>query len=76
MSKSALNNVNFCRIAKNTGLSVSYVSRVMRGIRINPSIKSMELIAREMGITIDYLRKRIKEGGIEGDLEKGNVKRR
>lgn len=75
MSKNAIRDVNFCRIAKGTGLSVSYVSRILRGIRINPSIKSMELIAREMGITIDYLRRRIKEGGIEGDLEKGNVRR-
>jgi transcriptional regulator with XRE-family HTH domain len=71
-----MKEVNFCRISRNTGLSVSYVSRVMRGVRKNPSIVSMELIARDLGITIDYLRKKIKEGKIEGDMEKGNRKRR
>ena len=71
-----MKEVNFCRISRNTGLSVSYVSRVMRGVRKNPSILSMELIAKELGVTIDYLRKKIKEGKIEGDMEKGNRKRR
>lgn len=71
-----MKEVNFCNISKHTGLSVSYVSRVLRGIRQNPSIKSMELIARELGVSIDYLRRKIKEGKIEGDMEKGNRKRR
>ena len=53
--------MTYSEISRRTGLSVSHVSRVMRGIR-RPSLNAATWIAWEMGMSVDkflrlYLRK-------------------
>lgn len=44
--------VNRSKLARETGLTTSFVSRVLNGER-TPSLKSVRLLARAMGITVD-----------------------
>lgn len=54
-----LNPLSYTNIAKTTGLSISHVSRVMRG-ETEPSLRTLRLIAQARGITADELIKEIK----------------
>ena len=52
---------SYTEIAKATGLSVSHVSRVMRGIR-SPSVRTLSLIALKAGVPMSELIRRLKIG--------------
>ena len=64
---------SYSQIARKTGLSVSFISRVMRGKR-EPSMSSLIIIADAMGITTDKLVGVLRNGrtddGNEGDKTK------
>jgi transcriptional regulator with XRE-family HTH domain len=53
--------LNYSEIAKRTKLSVSHVSRVYRGKR-QPSIRVLELLARDRGIDIVALWRELRNG--------------
>ena len=64
---------SYGQIARETGLSVSFVSRVMRGER-RPSVDSLSLLARTLGVSTDTLLCRLEKvrKGRDGDKdEKG-----
>ncbi len=55
----------YTEIARKTGLSVSHVSRVVRGVR-SPSLRSLSLIAGAMGVPMSVLIKRMGAGQCGG----------
>ncbi len=61
---------SFSWIAKETGLSVSHISRVFRGER-TPSLSSLIHIAKAMNITTDKLVTILKKGKTNGKEGKG-----
>ncbi len=55
-----LNKTNYSEVAKKTGLSLSYVSRICRGVRKNPSAQTLMLMAKAMGLTVEELAAKVK----------------
>lgn len=75
------NKKSYGQIARDTGLSVSFISRVFRGER-GVSTSSLVAIAKSLGITTDRLVRKLKRirkertsNGNEEESTKGKVKR-
>ena len=61
MRSEPASNLNYSQIARETGLSVSFISRIMRGQR-NPSVHNLVKISKAIKINLNEL---IKMLGIE-----------
>jgi len=59
---------NASKLSRETGMSVCHMSRVMRGLR-NPTVATLRKMAESMGITVDYLDKKLQ--GIRATREAG-----
>lgn len=54
-----LNSINYSEIARKSNLSISFISRIMRGER-TPSLRSSISISEAMGISMDQLVRLLK----------------
>lgn len=66
---------NYSKLARETGLSVSHVSRVMRGLR-TPSVRTLLLLSKALGLPIDKMLTMLelnKEKRNEVDKAESNV---
>ena len=55
----SLENLNYSDIARKTGVTVGYVSRIYRGMRV-PSAKTLRVLARERGVSMDVLMRKLE----------------
>lgn len=66
-------SINYHRVHRNTGISVSHVSRILRGLR-RPSVKNLQLLSVELGVPMEKLAKQLQRAeriqqGIEEEME-------
>jgi len=54
-----MKKVSYTEISNRTGISISHISRVMRGKRI-PSIRVLALLGWEMGLTLEQMLRKLK----------------
>lgn len=55
-----IEGASMTRIARDTGLSISYVSRVLRAKDRNPTLANAARIARSLGVSLDSLHRHLE----------------
>ncbi len=47
-------------LSRHTGMSIPYMSRVMRGLR-NPRVETLKKMAKSLGITVEHLDQKLNK---------------